>query len=191
MPAGASLRSTETTWLARRVSRSFFVSPAVYQCQLSSTNPTLGRSISAISSFISAMLCTNEKRFVLDRKSVVQAVTGVQTCALPISRRVPMPAIRHEPDVGAVDLGHQLFHLGHAVHKREALRAPRGLRAHVLHAEAYPWGHAARLVQAWTSLTSPISPDQKISQATRVASCEYPWLPLLVATWDFSEGEER
>src|SRR5262245_17221159 len=37
-------------------------------------------------------------------------------------------------------------------------------------------------LQECTSVTSPIPPPQMISQATRVASAEYPWFPIWVAT---------
>src|SRR5579863_3541251 len=40
-----------------------------------------------------------------------------------------------------------------------------------------PCGQIGRLVQAWTSVTLPISPDQTISAHCRVPSLEYPWLP--------------
>src|SRR5690606_41950647 len=43
-------------------------------------------------------------------------------------------------------------------------------------------GQTGRLVQACTSVTSPISPAQIISAAWRVPSLEYPWLPIWVAT---------
>src|ERR1039458_4245411 len=39
-----------------------------------------------------------------------------------------------------------------------------------------------RSVQACTSVTLPISPDQTISATWRVPSLEYPWLPIWVAT---------
>ena len=48
-----------------------------------------------------------------------------------------------------------------------------------------PCGQLGLPIHACTSRTSPISPDQMISQATRVASCEYPWLPIWVATLYF------
>lgn len=38
---------------------------------------------------------------------------------------------------------------------------------------------------AWTSLMSPMSPRQIISQAMRVSSAEYPWLPICVGTLYF------
>ena len=41
-------------------------------------------------------------------------------------------------------------------------------------------------VQAWSSLTSPISPDQKISHAVFVPSWFQPWLPIWVATLYFA-----
>src|SRR5271156_3773384 len=45
-----------------------------------------------------------------------------------------------------------------------------------------PWGQLGELVTACTSVTLPISPDQTISQAVLWPSCEYPWLPICVAT---------
>ena len=55
-PSRASFRSAETMSAFFSVSRSASVSCAVYQCQLSSTKPRLRAPVSAINSFVSAIV---------------------------------------------------------------------------------------------------------------------------------------
>src|ERR1039458_1006561 len=43
-------------------------------------------------------------------------------------------------------------------------------------------GNVPGPVEKCASVTSPIAPDQTISAATRLHSCEKPWLPICVAT---------
>src|ERR1039458_7825571 len=43
-------------------------------------------------------------------------------------------------------------------------------------------GNVPGPVEKCASVTSPIAPDHKISAATRLHSCENPWLPICVAT---------
>ena len=45
-----------------------------------------------------------------------------------------------------------------------------------------PCGQIGRVVKACTSVTLPISPDHRISAATRAPLFEYPWFPICVAT---------
>ncbi len=49
-----------------------------------------------------------------------------------------------------------------------------------------PVGCVPGVVEMCASVTSPMAPDQTISAATRLHSCEKPWLPICVATLYFA-----